>query len=187
MLSCHYQKVAGSWQDIEKYGVSQAADLRYTPYRCPREYRFVAKRTLIQDKDGSLYFRCHVVITNNEIDKAVDVMLWYAEHANMENLIKEHKSGFSLEHLPTQSFHANWAYLLIGQLAFNLIAWVKLIVLPPSYHNVTIKTIHHHILNLAGKIVSSARQSFLFISDQYQYQHVWLFALNNLAALNPAA
>ena len=43
----------------------------------------------------------------------------------MENAIKEHKSGFGLEKLPTQKFHANWAYLLIGQLAFNLLAWFK--------------------------------------------------------------
>jgi hypothetical protein len=31
------------------------------------------------------------------------------QHAAMENAIKEHKSGFGLEKLPTQKFHANWA------------------------------------------------------------------------------
>ena len=88
----------------------------------------------------------------------------------MENAIKERKSGFGLEKLPTQKFPANWAYLLIGQLAFNLMAWFKRLVLPASYHRTTIKTIRHHLLNLAGKIVHTARRCFLMLSDQYRYQ-----------------
>jgi len=105
------------------------------------------------------------------------------QHANMENRIKEHKSGFCLEKLPTQNFHANWAYLLIGQIAFNLIAWFKRLILPKDYHNSTIKTIRLHILNLAGKIVHSARQFYLVISDHYMFKSVWKFALRRLATL----
>jgi len=101
----------------------------------------------------------------------------------MENAIKEHKSGFGLEKLPTQKFHANWAYLLIGQLAFNLLAWFKRLVLPPVYHQVTIRTIRHHLLNLAGKLVHTARQCFLILSDRYRYQVVWRFAIGRLAHL----
>lgn len=101
----------------------------------------------------------------------------------MENAIKEHKSGFGLERLPTQKFHANWAYLLIGQLAFNLMAWFKRLVLPPSYQRVTIKTLRHRFLNLAGKLVHTARRVFLVISDGYRYQAVWQFAMKRLAHL----
>jgi hypothetical protein len=101
----------------------------------------------------------------------------------MENAIKEHKSGFGLEKLPTQKFHANWAYLLIGQIAFNLLAWFKRLVLPPTYHQATIKTIRHQLLNFAGKIVHTARQCFLMLSDRYRYQAVWRFAIGRLAHL----
>jgi hypothetical protein len=41
---------------------------------------------------------------------------------------KEHKSGFGLEKLPTRKFHANWASLLSGQLAFKLVACFKRLV-----------------------------------------------------------
>ena len=101
----------------------------------------------------------------------------------MENAITEHKSGFGLEKLPTQKFHANWAYLLIGQLAFNLLAWCKRLVFPPAYHQATIKTIRHHRLNLAGTIVHTARRCFLMISDHYRYQVVWRFAIGQLTHL----
>jgi DDE family transposase len=101
----------------------------------------------------------------------------------MANAIKEHKSGFGLEKRPTQKFHANWAYLLIGQLAFNLVAWVKRLVLPPPYHRSTIKTIRHHLLNLAGKIVPTARRCFLMLSPSSRYQGVWRFTIDRLAHL----
>jgi hypothetical protein len=56
-------------------------------------------------------------------------------------------------------------------------------VLPARYHQTTIKTIRHHLLNLAGKIVHTARRCFLMISDQYRYQAVWRFAIDRLAHL----
>jgi Transposase DDE domain group 1 len=124
-----------------------------------------------------------VVVTNDEARTASAVMGWHLQHADMENAIKEHKSGFGLEKLPTQKFHANWAYLLIGQLAFNLVAWFKRLVLPPSYQRVTIKTLRHRLLNLAGKLVHTARRYFLVISDHYRYQAVWRFAIGRLTHL----
>lgn len=178
-----YEIAEVDWQDLEKYGVAQVAELRYQPIGWQKEYRYIVKRELVQDKKWRLYFRYHLLVTNNEQDTAKELLVWQLQHANMENRIKEHKSGFALEKLPTQRFHANWAYLLIGQLAFNLIAWFKRLVLPNAYHNSTIKSIRHQIFNLAGKIVHSARRFYLFISDQYLYQSVWQSALTRLANL----
>jgi len=172
-----------SWEDLEKYGVAQVAELRYKPVGWQKSYRYVVKRNLEEKKTGELYYRYHILVTNNEIDSKASVLEWHLQHANMENRIKEHKSGFALEKLPTQRFHANWAYLLIGQIAFNLIAWFKRLILPKDYHNSTIKTIRHHILNLAGKIVHSARQFFLIISEHYKFRSVWKFAIKRLASL----
>ena len=114
---------------------------------------------------------------------AREVIVWHLQHAARKRAIKEHKSGFGLEKLPTQKFHATWAYLLRGQLAFNLVAWFKRLVLPASHPRTTIKMICHHLLNLAGKIVHIARRCFLMISDQYRYQAVWRFAIARLAHL----
>jgi hypothetical protein len=171
------------WEDLERYGVAQVAELRYQPVRWEKEYRYVVKRELMVNKKGELYFRYHVHVTNNEGLEAWQELEWHLAHANMENRIKEHKSGFGLEKLPTRKFHANWAYLLIGQIAYNLIAWMKRLILPESYHQVTIKTIRHHLLNLAGKIVRSGRRWYLIISDEYRYKEVWEHAIEKLSAL----
>jgi hypothetical protein len=101
----------------------------------------------------------------------------------MENRLKEHKGGLGLEKLPTGRSHAHWAYLLIGQIAPNLLAWFKKLVLPLSYHHATLNTTRPHFLNLAGKIVHSARHCFLVLSSSYRYQTAWQFALGRLAHL----
>jgi Transposase DDE domain group 1 len=171
------------WQNLPDYALAEVAELRYQPTGWSRPYRYVVKREVAETKTGELYWKYHATVTNVEDLSARELVVWHLQHANMENAIKEHKSGFGLEKLPTQKFHANWAYLLIGQLAFNLMAWFKRLVLPTSYHRTTIKTIRHHLLNLAGKIVHTARRCFLMLSDQYRYQAVWLFAIDRLAHL----
>jgi Transposase DDE domain group 1 len=143
----------------------------------------VVKRQLVETKAGELDWHYHVFVTNDQATPAPALEGWHLQHADMENRIKEHKGGLGLEKLPTGRFHANWAYLLIGQIAFNLLAWFKKLVLPPDYHHATLKTIRHHLLNLAGKIVHSARQYFLVISNRYRYPALWRFALGRLAHL----
>lgn len=44
--------------------------------------------------------------------------------------IKEAKLGLGLDNLPCRGFHANWAYLLITLLAYDLLCWLKLLALP---------------------------------------------------------
>ena len=171
------------WRNLPESALAEVAELRYQPTGWAHSYRYVVKRELAETKTGERYWKYHATVTKEEGQSAREVVVWHLRHAAMENAIKEHKSGFGLEKLPTQKFHANWAYLLIGQLAFNLVAWFKRLVLPPSYHRTTIKTIRHHLLHLAGKSVHTARRCFLMISDQYRYQAVWRFAIDRLAHL----
>src|SRR4029453_13095658 len=174
---------AQSWRLLPDYDLSEVAELRYPPAGWARPYRYVLKRELAVRKTGELYWKYHATVTNDEVRAARALVVWHLQHATMENAIKEHKSGFGLEKLPTQKFHANWAYLLIGQLAFNLLGWFKGLVLPPSFHRVTSKTIRHRLLHLAGKLVHPARRCFLMISDHYRYQEVWRFAMSRLIHL----
>ena len=172
-----------AWRPLPEYALAEVAELRYQPTGWSHPYRYVIKREIAATKTGELYWKYHATVTNVDEQSARELVVWHLQHAAMENAIKEHKSGFGLEKLPTQKFHANWAYLLIGQLAFNVMAWFKRLVLPISYHRTTVKTIRHHLLNLAGKIVHTARRCFLMLSDRYRYQAVWQFAIARLAHL----
>jgi Transposase DDE domain group 1 len=161
---------------------AQVAELWYAPHtRAP--HRYIVKRVKLIDKQRQAYFKYHCVITNDLRRKPKQLMKWFLKRCAMENLIKEHKHDFGLEKLPTQKFLANWAWFLIGQLAWNLVAWFKRLCLPKEYHKATLKTIRHQLLKVAGKIVHQARQFFLVLSDQYWFQDAWSFALKQLAKL----
>ena len=41
-----------------------------------------------------MYFQYHVLVTNDETSPVAIVLQWHLQHANMENRIKEHKTGF---------------------------------------------------------------------------------------------
>jgi hypothetical protein len=171
------------WSKLPEYDLAEVAEFHYQPTGWAQPYRYVIKRELAETTAGELYWKYHATVTNEPKRSASEVVRWHLQHANMENAIKEHKSGLGLEKLPTQKFHANWAYLLIGQLAFNLAAWFKRLVLPLGYRRATIKTIRHHLLNWAGKLVHTARWVFLVITDHYRYQTVWQFAMQRLTHL----
>jgi len=143
----------------------------------------VVKRERAVRKTGAVYWKYHATVTNEERRPARALVVWHLQPAARENAMKEHKSGLGLEKLPTQKFPANWASLLIGQLAFNLLAWCQRLVLAPAYPQATIKTIRPPLLNLAGKIVPTARRCFLMLSDCYRYPAVWRLAIGRLAHL----
>jgi len=173
-----------AWPNLpEDYPLSEVAEFRYRPARWAKTYRYVVKRQLTERKKQDLGWHYHVFVTNDEATSALELEVWHLQHADMENRLKEPKSGLGLEKLPTGSFHATWASLLIGQIAFNLLAWFKKLVLPSSYHQATLKTLRPQLLNLAGQLVHSARQWFLVLSNPYRYQSVWHFALGRLAHL----
>jgi Transposase DDE domain group 1 len=170
-----------AWQRYSRQAGAAVAELRYAPHP-HAAHRYVVKRVLRYDKEKQPYYCYHAVITNDLRRTPRPLMEWALKRCNLENLIKEHKSagGFGLEKFPTHKYFANWAWLLMGQLAFNLVAWFKRLVLPKQYHRATIKTIRYHVLNVAGRITQSGRQFFLLLSDHNSYQDVWRFALNQL-------
>ena len=162
------------------------AELRFAPYR-QVERRYCLKRARLRQSDGTTKTSYHVVVTNDHQRRPREIIHWQLERCAMENAIKEFKHGLSLDKFPSRKFHANWAYFLIGQLAFNLVAWFKYLILPEEYLTATVKTLRHRLLNLAGKIVTKSRQFFLVITEEYQFQGVWAHALNALGTLSLGA
>lgn len=163
---------------------AQVTELQYAPTG-HEAHRYVVKRQRIKDKKKGLIWRYHVVITNDRHKSTKKLMKWALGRCTMENLIKEHKNDFGFEKMPTKLFHANWAWLLISQLAWNLVAWFKKLCLPEECHSMTLGTLRHRLLNVAAKIVHKSRQLFLVLSDENFYQDWWSFALKHLAQLTP--
>ncbi len=137
------------------------SELMYQPMGWQRQYRFLARRQALPEKEQrSLFdattYRYHVIVTNRA-EPAKELVPFHLGRAIMENFIKETKYGLSLDRFPCQEFHANWAYLTLGMLAYNTVNWIKRLALPSMYRKRLIKALRYRFFNVAARIVRHSR------------------------------
>jgi len=112
------------------------AEIAYKPRKAKRVYRMIVLRKLINVKKGQqrledeIQYRFYV--TNVPVRKlsAVDVVFQNNARCHQENIIKEIKHGVHATQMPSKGFVANWAYMVIGTLAWNLKIWLGLMLAP---------------------------------------------------------
>lgn len=109
--------------------------------------------------DLSPYFY-HVIATNREED-AEEVIKLHNHRGEVENYIKELKSGFGMEWMPCGEAYANAVFFRIAIIAYNLFLAMKLLALPPWYRSFTISTVRWRLYQVAGAVVRHAHQLLL--------------------------
>lgn len=188
------EKIAGieEWipMSTEAGESREVAEFWYRGVTWKKARRFIVKREpRFQGKEKQLPlfpeegYRYYVFVTNSDEADSTGLMEFHMGRGNAENYIKELLYGFDLEQLPSERFHANWVYLLIGQLAYNLVVWLKQYGLPKKYLPSRVKLIRHRFLYLAGRIVRSGRGVWLNLQQGYRYQQEFLDTLLRLRSL----
>ena len=129
----------------------------YQPTRWPREYRMLLRREKLPETEPpSLFedvrYRYHAIVTNRE-EPATELVPEHLQRATTENFIRETKYGLSLDRFPCGEFHANWAYLTIGMLAYNLVSWIKRLALPGLHKKKLLKRLRYRFFNVAARVV----------------------------------
>ena len=110
------------------------AQIDYSPSKAKETYRLVALRKRIKVQEGQLRLedeiRYHFYITNIKAAQMspVDVVRENNARCHQENLIEQLKNGVQATRMPVREFDANWAYLVIGSLAWNIKAWAGLLL-----------------------------------------------------------
>jgi Transposase DDE domain group 1 len=108
------------------------AEVLYT--KKGRNYRMIVLRKNIsvtrgEDKMGDeIRYRFYVTNVPAEEMSAPDVIYQSNARCNQENVIKQLKSGVQAMRMPAGDLVANWAYMAIATLAFNLKAWMGLLL-----------------------------------------------------------
>ena len=146
-----------------------AANLYYQPSGWPKPYRFIAVRKHKgEDLFGTVYIY-RALVTNITRGKPELIVRRHCRHANVENGIKELKSGFSLSVMPCSAYHANRAWFLLGSIAHNLFVAVKVLFLPAAWAKHTIKTIRYRLIHIGGIMVRHARRLVVKISRMHPW------------------
>ena len=175
------------WQPSCYREGSEVASFRWRPTSWKQERRFVARRDptaageqlTLEGREWHYW----VLVTNDGERSADELERWHRAKANLENQIKEAKLGLGLDNLPCQSFHANWAYLLVTLLAFNLLAWLKLLALPERERTSYAKRLRFRFITVAGTVGRSGRRLVLRLSAGYPLLNDFITTLQRIRAL----
>ncbi len=110
----------------------EVAEISYTPSKAQGEYRMIILRKTINVEKGqqkleseTCYFFYVTNVSAREL-KTEDVVFESNARCHQENLIEQLKNGVRATQMPVGDLISNWAYMVMGTLAWNLKIWLGL-------------------------------------------------------------
>jgi hypothetical protein len=128
------------------------AEFNYKPYACKKSYRMVVVRKLVEVEKGQqrLFeeYRYLFYITNDRTMTAEEIVFSANDRCDQENLIAQLKSGVRALTAPVDDLVSNWAYMVMGSLAWSLKAWSALLIPVAPRHQVKHKAEKRTLLRM---------------------------------------
>ncbi len=128
------------------------AEFEYRPVACKKSYRMIVLRKLVGVDKGQMRlfeeYRYFFYITNDRKMTAKEVVFSANDRCEQENLIAQLKSGVRALTAPVDDLVSNWAYMVIGSLAWSLKAWSALMVPVLPQHETEHKTEKRKLLRM---------------------------------------
>jgi hypothetical protein len=124
----------------------------------------------------------HPFITDQPGDP-VELDRFHRAHAEVELAIRDLKYGLALNHLPTKSFAANHAWLVLQTLAHNLGRWTARLGELADTPRQTLKTLRRRYLAVPARLVRHARRLLLRLPTGWPWAQRLIDALTSLRAL----
>jgi hypothetical protein len=153
-------KSISDWRPYK--GGREIGETVHTMSKTKEAFRLVVQRwPKLQGElfDASPY--CYHAIATNREEEAEEIVRIHNKRGELENYIKELKSGFGMEWMPCGETYANAVFFRIGVIAYNLFQAMKLLALPPWYRSSTISTVRWKLYQIAAEVTRHAHQVLL--------------------------
>ena len=138
-------------------------------------FRVVVKRQLVETSQGQeLLYTDYVyrfIITNiprSEMD-AGEVLRFAYGRCDQENIIEQAKNGIAALRMPTGELLANAAFLMAGQLAWCLRAWLSLLALPRETSRWEWKWFRQAFVYVAARITQGAHRAKVYLAGCHRF------------------
>jgi len=172
------------------------AEFRYRPVKCKRDYRVVVvwKELDVYQGQKRLFddARCFFYLTNDEEESAEAIVFDANDRCNQENLLAQLKGGVRSLTAPVDSLLANWAYMVMGSLAWSLKAWAAL-MLPENGRwrqvhreekrkllRMDFSTFRAAMMRIPAQIIRAGRRIVYRLLAWNPWQHVFFRLLDQL-------
>lgn len=184
------------FEDI-RLAKEHVAEFSYRPVKCKKEYRVVVVWKDLEIYKGQKKLldtdRCFFYISNDRKKSNEGIVFDANNRCNQENLLKQLKSGVRSLTAPVDSLLSNWAYMVMGSLAWSLKAWSAL-VLPENGRwqekhreekskllRMEFTTFRQAMMNLPAQITRTAGKIIHRLLSWNPWQHVFFRLLDQLS------
>ena len=150
------------WEALGKTYATAEIRIPLPSWTRARRLVFIRERIKPKEIKGQLCldldtYEYQVIVTNMEDLTCEEVWHWYNKRCNIENKIDELKVGLGIDQTSQHEMQRNISYMWIKILAYNLLNWFRLAVLPDEASCHEISTLRRLILNVPGNIVGQGR------------------------------
>ncbi len=159
--------------DLSSWGKAVRAIVR-------REEPHVGAQFNLFDPGG---WRHQVFITNSSDADIVFLEARHRGHARVEDRIKAAKD-LGLMRFPAHGFAANAAWLLVADIAQDLIAWTQRLCLEGALATAEPKRLRYTLWHAAGRLVRTARRLILRLDQTWPWATELAEAFDRLGSLN---
>nr|WP_243891756.1 IS1380 family transposase [Dermatophilus congolensis] len=135
-----------------------------------------------EDVEG---YRLTAFVTNASRGQVAELELRHRRRARCEDRIRIAKDT-GLTNLPLQGFDQNQLWLLVVQIANDLLAWMGMLALTShEARRWEPKTLRHRLFTIAATLARTARRRLLHVKKTALWADLFTTAWDNLAALSP--
>ena len=186
------------WDDDEQRFISDAevAEVPFTAFTSRRKADHISARLIVRrvkrlnpkqvgPGQGELFsaYRHHGIFTDSPL-AMLQAETTHRGHAIVEQVIADLKSG-ALAHLPSASFAANSAWLVLAAIAFNLTRAAGAIA--SVFHaKATTATIRRQLIAVPARLATSARRLVLHLPKDWPWSDSWQGLFNATCGPPPA-
>jgi hypothetical protein len=161
---------------------AEVAEIPFTAFASQRKADRVSGRLVVRripdlnpkapDGQGELFesWRFHAFFTTSTLDTVTADKIHRA-HAIIENVHADLKAS-ALAHLPSSSFAANSAWLVLAVMAFNLTRAAATIT-GPALAKATTPTIRRKLIAVPARMATSARRATLHLPTAWPWETAW--------------
>jgi hypothetical protein len=126
--------------------------------------------------------RHQALITNSQDPDIAHLEARHRLHARVEDRIKEAKEC-GVRNFPCASFQANRVWLLLVQMAQDLLAWARRLCFPGEFLEAAPERLRYQLLHMVGRLVRSGWRSTLRLDARWPWAADLAAAFRRLRSL----
>lgn len=124
-----------------------------------------AQLSLFEERDG---WRYQAFVTNTRVGQLAFLEARHRAHARVEDRIR-HAKDSGLGRFPSRNFAINQAWLMLTQIAADLVAWLRLLALDGALAKAEPKALRYRMLHVPARLVRSSRRRRIKIPETWPW------------------